>query len=179
MKKWEKLERKIAYDSKFVKVYEDKVRLPNNTIIENYTVVKKMDIVIIVATTKNEEVLAITEYKYGADSYLKVLPAGHIEDGENPIETAKRELLEETGYAGEKYEYVDFIYEYPSKDSHKVHIVRVFNITKKEDEKTEITESIDEVFLVPLKKLVSEIKNKEWKVSSALAALVLSDIKII
>jgi hypothetical protein len=47
---WQRLDRKTVYDSKFLKVYEDRVKLPNGAEIDDYTVVEKPSIVMVVAT---------------------------------------------------------------------------------------------------------------------------------
>ena len=57
--------------------------------------------VTIVALTKEHEVLMIKQYRHGAQKILWELPGGAVNDGEEPIRAAKRELLEETGYTSD------------------------------------------------------------------------------
>lgn len=169
------LKRKTAYTSKFVTVYEDEVELPNDTILQDYTVVRKPDVVIIVATDDKNNIVVLREYKYAVNEYLLSLPAGHREKDESSIETAKRELLEETGYVSDTYEELGILYDYPSKDCHKVYVVRALNIHKNGKTAHEETEHLSFQFISEniLKK---QIKNKDWKSSSAIAALALAGI---
>ena len=174
-KNWKLLERKKVYGSKFVNVYEDKIELPNGSVIDDYTVIEKPSIVIIVATDEKGDVIILHEYKYAVGKTLLTLPAGHKKKEEMPIDTAKRELLEETGFSGDNFEELGILYDYPTKDIHKVYVVRATNVVQKEHTEHEETEGIH-YQLITKEELKKQIKNKEWKTSSALAAITLSGI---
>ena len=60
---WKLLDHKLVYNSKFLKVYEDKVRLPSGLIIDDYTVVEKPSVVMVVATTDNEKIIVLKDRK--------------------------------------------------------------------------------------------------------------------
>lgn len=65
---------------------------------------KKADGVMIVPITKEGEVVLLKQYRPAIDGFLYELPAGMIDDGEDMIEGAKRELFEETGLTCVDYE---------------------------------------------------------------------------
>jgi ADP-ribose pyrophosphatase len=52
------------------------------------------------ALTDSGEILLVTQYKHGVKEIVTELPAGMISQGELPIDAARRELLEETGFGG-------------------------------------------------------------------------------
>ncbi len=172
---WQRLDRKIVYDSKFLKVYEDKVRLSNGKEIDDYTVVEKPSIVMVVATDTEGNVIVMREYKYAADETMLVLPAGHKKSDEDPVDAARRELLEETGFGGGSFEEVGILRDYPTKDLHEVYVVRAVGVSRKAGTQHEDTESIS-FQLITLDELKQQIKNKEWKSSSALASVTLSGV---
>ncbi len=171
---WKLIQRKNVFSSRFVNVYEDKVELPNGKIIDDYTVVEKPSIVMIVATDTDGKILVLREYKYAAGKYLLSLPAGHIKHDEQPLAAAKRELLEETGSEGDCEE-LGILYDYPTKDLHKVYVIRVKNVKQKGQTSHEETESITHEF-ISISQLKEQILNKEWQTSSSLAAIALSGL---
>ena len=174
--KWKRLSRKDVYHSKFLSVYEDTVRLPNGKVIGPYTVTKKPDIVVIVATTKKKnELIVLNEYKYGADKIMRVLPAGHIETKEEALRAAKRELKEETGFSGGHFTYAGALHEYASKDLHTIHVVRAIGVTRSALPQKEETENIS-AHLLPISRVKKEIRGGRWQAASSLGALLIAGI---
>lgn len=173
--KWELIDRKKVFNSKFVSVYEDKVKLPDGKIIEDYTVIEKPNIVIIVAIDSNNKVVVLKEYKHGAADFLYTLPAGHINHNESVIDAAKRELEEETGLIASGFEESGILFEYPSKDMHKVHVVKATGVSPGV-KNLEDTETISSVEFVSVPEIKEQITKRIWKSSSALAAFLLTGI---
>lgn len=56
---------------------------------------------VVLALTPEDDVLLVREFRPGVEEVLRELPGGLVDEGEEPLEAARRELLEETGYAGE------------------------------------------------------------------------------
>jgi 8-oxo-dGTP pyrophosphatase MutT (NUDIX family) len=52
----------------------------------------------VVAISADDEILLIKQYRHGIRSVTFEIPGGMVDPGESPLEAAKRELLEETGY---------------------------------------------------------------------------------
>jgi ADP-ribose pyrophosphatase len=173
---WQTLERRTIYSTKFLTLFEDTVKLPNGHIINDYSVVKKPDGVIVVATDTNNNLLVLEEYKYAVDQYLLGLPAGHIEPNLTPPENAKKELLEETGYSSDEFEQVGILYDYASKDMHTTYVFRAKNIVKLADTAHEDTETINNFQLVPISTIKQQITDGLWKSAEKIAALGLSGL---
>ncbi len=59
---------------------------------------------VMMAVDDRKRILLVRQYRLPAERYLWEIPAGSIDPGEKPLETAKRELKEETGYRAKKWE---------------------------------------------------------------------------
>ncbi|MCP3670093.1 MAG: ADP compounds hydrolase NudE [Gammaproteobacteria bacterium] len=70
-----------------------------------------------------ETVLLIREYAAGTDRYELAFPKGHIEDGEDMLEAADREIQEEVGYGAHRLEHIHSFTIAPGYMSHTTHIV--------------------------------------------------------
>lgn len=66
----------------------------------------------ILALTKGN-LLLVSQYRYPLEKTLTELPAGKLEKGERPLDCARRELLEETGYEAERFTLLDISYPSP------------------------------------------------------------------
>ncbi len=173
--KWKLLKRKSVFLSKFLDVYEDKVKLPDGSVINDYTLVRKPDSVIIVAMTRKKELIAIKEYRHAADRFLVALPSGYKNPNESAVSAAKRELLEETGYGGGRFRYIGTLYEDSAKGLNKIYVIGAKDTYLQREQSLENSETISQVKLLTAGKLNKQINSKQWTGATSLAALLLSD----
>lgn len=94
----ERLDRKVIYESDYVCLYADKVKLTSGYIIEKYHQIHyPHEAVSIVVFNENDEILLIQSKRYTVMRLEWEIPAGRIEDGETKEDAARRECEEETG----------------------------------------------------------------------------------
>ena len=99
---WEVLEsREVFAAEPWIRLSVQKVRLPDGRVIDDYHQVDFPDYAVVFAQTRSGEVVVERLYKHGVGRECLALPSGLLEPGEEPIDAARRELLEETGYAGD------------------------------------------------------------------------------
>ena len=171
---WKQLARKVLVDTKFIKVYEDTVELPNGKVLNDYSVVELGSPVIVIAVDSDGRVLFQHEYRYAHDKVLTSVPAGMIDEGETPLQAAERELLEETGYTAESFDYIAELYEYPTKLPHSTHIVRANGIRKVAEPTLEDTEFIESFELLSLDEVKDKLIANEIKTTVIVSGLYLS-----
>ncbi len=106
--RWVREASRLTYKSEYFEVHTDTVRLPSGSKI-TYDWYAARDFCVIVALNDGR-LIAIENYRYPADEWFLELPAGHIEDGETPIQAASRELEEETGYRAQNLVYLGWYY---------------------------------------------------------------------
>jgi len=96
---------KLVYDGRLLKVREDTVRLPDGmTARREY--IRHPGAVIMIPLLDDRTVLLERQYRYALGRHFYELPAGKIEPGEDPLATAKRELIEECGYRAESWRHL-------------------------------------------------------------------------
>lgn len=81
-----------------VRVCEQTIQLPDSAVVSDYLQITMPNYTTVLPVTSDGLVVCIRQYKHGIGSIALTLPGGAIEEGEQPVECAKRELLEETGY---------------------------------------------------------------------------------
>ena len=172
---WKRKNRKTIYKTEYLTLYEDEVELPNGIVKEKYSMIELPDIVVIVATDDQGNVLTLNEYKYGMDKVTRVFPAGHMDEGETPLEAGKRELLEETGYGEGEFTYIGVAHEFPTKIDGHTHVVRAKNVQKIKSQHLDSDEEV-EIKVVTTDELKNEVARNDWQTSAALCALALTGI---
>lgn len=99
MDAWRKLDERIVYD-RFRRILSRTFSLPDGSTAE-FEVVELSDSAAVLALTAASEVVLVREFRPGPESVLLELPGGVVETSQSPIDAARAELLEETGYDGE------------------------------------------------------------------------------
>lgn len=119
------------YDGRILGLRVDTVELPNMRYSKR-EIVEYPGAVAIVAITDEKEVLLVKQYRKPIEKFLLEIPAGKLEINEEPRETAKRELKEETGYEAGKLEYLFEFYPSPGITTEKMHIFLATDLIKGE-----------------------------------------------
>jgi ADP-ribose pyrophosphatase len=99
MQPWQKLGEETVYRD-FRHIVRRRFRLPGAGDFD-FEVLANPDTVVVLALTEQDEVVLVREFRPGPEQTLDELPGGVIDDGEQAIDAARRELLEETGYTGQ------------------------------------------------------------------------------
>jgi 8-oxo-dGDP phosphatase len=106
-----------------ISVRNDKVRVPDDEYAER-TVVTHPGAVAILALDDGQRVLMIRQYRHPVGRLLWEIPAGLQDtDGETPLQTAQRELLEETGYRASQWH---LLLDYFSSPGYSTERIRIF-----------------------------------------------------
>jgi ADP-ribose pyrophosphatase len=103
------LSSEVIYDGKLLHVRRDKVRLPDGGIAER-EYIRHPGAVLIIALLDTGELVMERQFRYPLGRDMIELPAGKIDPGEPPLATAKRELLEETGYQASRWAHIATIH---------------------------------------------------------------------
>ena len=161
MERWEREKTETLLDTPWVQVRRDSVRLPNGATIDDFYAVTIRDASAVVALDEKGNVILKREYRYCYDRELLEIPAGTFNDGESdPLLVAQRELLEETGYVSDQWEYFGPTVESSAKMTNFMHIFLARNCRKVAPQHLDETEELT-VELVPLERAVDMVMTNE------------------
>jgi ADP-ribose pyrophosphatase len=96
---WTKLS-ETPFKAGFRRMLTRTFALPNGN-VDDFTIKDERASVCVLALTDKQEVILAKQFRPGPEEVLLELPGGGLEEGETTTEAAARELLEETGYAGD------------------------------------------------------------------------------
>jgi ADP-ribose pyrophosphatase len=138
----------------------DKCELSNGNLLDA-TILEFRTWANVVALTKRGEVVLVKQYRHGVCDVLWEFPGGVVEDGEDPVEGAKRELLEETGYGVTDLILVGKLYPDPALQTNALYCFLAVDAEKVSEQNLDVGEEI-EVHLVPLDELINMAKRGEF-----------------
>ena len=92
-----------AGNGRFLKVEYHTVELPDGQVIEEWPWLITPDFVNVVAETAAGEYICFRQTKYAVEGVSLAVTGGYLEQGEDPLTAAQRELLEETGYVAAEW----------------------------------------------------------------------------
>ena len=103
------LERQTVFEGKFLKVRRDLARLPDGATATREFVMHP-GAAAMVPIGGDERILVERQFRYAMGQMYVEIPAGKIDAGETSIQTARRELLEETGYEAQQWAFLTRIH---------------------------------------------------------------------
>src|SRR5690625_569803 len=109
------------YKGKVVHLHVDDVILPNGQTSKR-EIIKHPGAVAVIAITNDRKIVFVEQYRKPLEKSLLEIPAGKLEEGEQPEVTAIRELEEETGYTTDHLSYVTSFYTSPGFADEKMYI---------------------------------------------------------
>jgi len=139
---WKILSSEYLHREDWLTVRQEKLELPGGHVIPKYFVLEYPDWVNTIAITDEGKYLLIRQYRHGLGSTAYELCAGVVDPGEDPAEAAKRELLEETGYGGGRWEKLMTVSTNPATSTNWVHCFIARGVVRQHDQQLEPSEQI-------------------------------------
>jgi ADP-ribose pyrophosphatase len=125
-------ETKEVYNCKLFRVTEDKAVDQKSGFEIKRSVVRHAGSAVMMAMDDKKRILLVRQYRLPAEDYMWELPAGKVDDGEKPMQAAKRELTEETGYKARKWTKLVSFFASPGYVQERMTIFLATDLTKGE-----------------------------------------------
>jgi 8-oxo-dGTP pyrophosphatase MutT (NUDIX family) len=177
---WSILKSEYIVKDRWSSLRADTCRMPEGKIVAPYYVLEYPTWVNVFALTKQKEVVLVQQYRHGCQKTLLELPSGCMEATDiSPTEAIKRELLEETGYAGKEFIHTCTISANPSSHNNLTHCFLALDVELIKEPHLDDTEQI-QVVLKPLCEVINSLKNHTFlqslHISSMFQALLYMNI---
>lgn len=114
---------KLIYGGRLIRLYSKKTVLPNGNPV-NLELIHHPGAALILPFLSAERAVILKQYRPAVKKYLYELPAGTIDHSENPLECARREIVEETGFNAKKFTRLGVIYPVPGYSTEKIFIYK-------------------------------------------------------
>jgi len=176
-KKWKIISRKDVSPSKWFPITKEEVEIPTGKKVDYYKT-ELANVAMMVAITKDKELIFVKQYKHGIGEVCFEFPAGRIEKNNTAKQTAVIELKEETGIEIDESQLVKIaeLWTEPSKSTVRVTGFLVTDVELTGEQDLEETEQI-EVVKVPLSEVNNLLLSGELHASDTLALLLLVKTK--
>lgn len=123
--RWEERGRWVRLHTRVFDVQEVRYRHPVRQTESDFVVIRAPDWVNVVALTPGGELVLVRQFRFGIDGFSLEIPGGVMEPGEDPISAGRRELQEETGFAGGAARLLGSVHPNPAIQSNRCHYVLI------------------------------------------------------
>jgi len=163
---------KTIYKGRLLHLAIGKKLLPNGY-LARFEVIKHPGAALVVPFLAKDKIILLKQLRPVINSYIYELPAGTLDKNELPLSCARREIIEETGYAAKKITKVGEIYPVPGYSTEKITIFKAEALTKRR--KVPEQDEVIEIFEVNKKDIKKLFKSGKIIDAKTICALTLCD----
>lgn len=170
------IESRSVFNGRVIKVRVDQVRLPEGQISER-EIVEHLGAVAIVPVDEGGRVYLVRQYRKPMEKMLLEIPAGKLEPGEDPLECARRELMEEIGFYPQKMHKLTSYYSSPGFCNEKIHLYLATDLVSRKA--PEEDEEYLEIISMPLEEALEMVASQVIEDGKSIAGLLLAAKQLI
>jgi ADP-ribose pyrophosphatase len=173
---FETIRSEVRYQGRAFSVRQDQVKLPDGHITE-LDIVEHVGAVTIIPIDADGNIWFVRQYRHAAGTEILELPAGTLEDGENPDLCALRETREEIGMAPGQLQKLGEFYLAPGYSTEYMHVYLATELSP-----NPLPGDMDEFLSIesyPAEKAFSKVESGEIKDAKSLAALLLLQLHLV
>jgi 8-oxo-dGTP pyrophosphatase MutT (NUDIX family) len=164
-KPWTLLDSKVLQSCRVFTLIDERYRSPRTGQEHVFYHIDSPDWVNVIPLTADGKVILVKQYRFGTKEFSLEIPGGMLDEGDTPASAASRELLEETGYAGDEPILLGTVHSNPAIHTNRCYTYLIENVTYQNPPRQDSTEDI-EVQKIPLSEIPPLIR--ELKITHAL-----------
>lgn len=174
MELWKTISRKVVHQfGKFLTVEVHEIELPDGRRIKDWPWLISPDFVLVLARTEDGRFVIFRQTKYAVKGLTLAVVGGHINAGEEPLTAAKRELLEETGYASAEWHSFGSFVTHANRGGGRANLFLALNACRACDPHSDDLEE-QEMLLLTRAELEDALARHEFKVLSWASVVTMS-----
>lgn len=142
IKKWKTLSSEYLFRRPWLTARRDVVELPDGRVFDEFYILEYPTWINVTAITPEGRYVMVRQYRPGLGEVFTELCAGVAEEGEDPLDAAKRELLEETGYAGGSWRLLNVISANPGANTNLTYCYLAEGVTLQAPQQLDASEDL-------------------------------------
>ena len=154
MMEWKVLQSTYLHKEPWFTVRKEICELPNGKVHSSYFVLEYPSWVTVFPITRDGKVLMVKQYRHGLGVISIELPGGVVDVGETPLQAARREVMEETGYAFDNFEFMGKVSANPATSNNWMHMYLARDGQKVSEQNLDETEDVE-----VMEKTIEELKS--------------------
>ncbi len=168
-------ERQIVHQGSVFKLVKENVTL-NNDVTTTMEYIEHPGATAIIPLLSKRRVLLLKQYRHALKDYIWEIPAGTMDDGESALGCAKRELVEETGYAAQHWQNLGVITPVPGYSDERIHMFLATKLTPVAQDMDQ--DEIIRVYEVQFDEAIGMIKSGQLTDAKSIAGLFLASSRL-
>ena len=167
---WITTDERVEYTTNIFKVLKRDMRIDSENHEATFSILDAPDWINVIALTPENDIVLVEQYRYGTEVPTLELPGGVCDPGESPLESSKRELLEETGFSAKEWISLGKVSSNPAMQTNHTHTYLAKGCIKTNEQKLDGNERIH-VHLIPLSDFLDLVKTGQIDHSLVVAAV--------
>ena len=140
---WKKLDSSVTYRTNIFTVLKERARSEQSGREHDFDIMHTCDWVNVIAVTEAGGVVLIRQYRHGTREVTVEIPGGMVEADEPPLQAARRELAEETGYTAESWEQIGMVEPNPAFQTNRTYTFIARGARRTEEPRPDPNEEIE------------------------------------
>lgn len=155
--RWERLGHTTQATTRVLDLLAVRYRHPVRGTEKEFVVVHPTDWCNVLALTPDGSLVLVRQFRFGIDTFSLEIPGGMMDDGEDPVTAAVRELREETGFEGTRARLLGSTHPNPAIQSNRCHYVLIEDAVRSAELEWDPDEEI-EVTIVPAAEVLAHAR---------------------